>query len=304
MAGSVVTTSDGVRLRVSDTGGGGIPLILLHGWGQTAALFDGQLTGLAGARRVIAYDMRGHGLSDKPDHGYRIARLAADLRDVLDGLGIEQADLLGWSMGASVTWSYLELFGSARVRSLVIVDQPAAVIAWPWTTAERSAETGAILPIEGLSRLAASIATDESGDVVQSFVRSMFSEPVEDRLWRLVSEQIRHTPVHAAVPLLIDHATQDWTDVLGRIDVPVLVIGCEGSHVGVRSQRELAARIPGALVHVFGRDAASSHFPFLEATEAFNALVDAFLCGAASTASTRVEKRGDTRSQASRPVHV
>ncbi len=147
MAGSVVTTSDGVRLRVSDTGGGGIPLILLHGWGQTAALFDGQLTGLAGARRVIAYDMRGHGLSDKPDHGYRIARLAADLRDVLDALGIEQADLLGWSMGASVTWSYLELFGSARVRSLVIVDQPAAVIAWPWTTAERSAETGAILPM-------------------------------------------------------------------------------------------------------------------------------------------------------------
>lgn len=39
MACSVVTTSDGVRLRVSDTGGDGTPLVLLHGWGQTAALF-------------------------------------------------------------------------------------------------------------------------------------------------------------------------------------------------------------------------------------------------------------------------
>jgi pimeloyl-ACP methyl ester carboxylesterase len=304
MVGSAVTTSDGVRLRVSDTGGGGIPLVMLHGWGQTAALFQGQLSGLGDSRRVIAYDMRGHGLSDKPDHGYRIARLAADLRDVLDALGIEQADLLGWSMGASVIWSYLELFGSARVRSLVLVDQPAAVIAWPWTTAERSAETGAILPIDGLTELAASIAADANGEVVQDFVRSMFSEPVDEGVWRVVSEQIRQTPVHAAVPLLIDHAAQDWTDVLGRIDVPALVIGCEGSHVGVRSQRELAARIPGARVHVFGREAASSHFPFLEATDAFNGLVDAFLCGVARDASTGVETRGDTRSQLSRPARV
>jgi pimeloyl-ACP methyl ester carboxylesterase len=304
MVGSAVTTSDGVRLRVSDTGGGGIPLVMLHGWGQTAALFQGQLSGLEDSRRVIAYDMRGHGLSDKPDHGYRIARLAADLRDVLDALGIEQADVLGWSMGASVIWSYLELFGSARVRSLVLVDQPAAVIAWPWTTAERSAQTGAILPIDGLTRLAASIAADANGEVVQDFVRSMFSEPVDEGVWRVVSEQIRQTPVHAAVPLLIDHAAQDWTDVLGRIDVPALVIGCEGSHVGVRSQRELAARIPGARVHVFGREAASSHFPFLEATDAFNGLVDAFLCGVARDASTGVETRGDTRSQLSRPARV
>jgi pimeloyl-ACP methyl ester carboxylesterase len=304
MVGSAVTTSDGVRLRVSDTGGGGIPLVMLHGWGQTAALFQGQLSGLEDSRRVIAYDMRGHGLSDKPDHGYRIARLAADLRDVLDALGIEQADVLGWSMGASVIWSYLELFGSARVRSLVLVDQPAAVIAWPWTTAERSAQTGAILPIDGLTRLAASIAADANGEVVQDFVRSMFSEPVDEGVWRVVSEQIRQTPVHAAVPLLIDHAAQDWTDVLGRIDVPALVIGCEGSHVGVRSQRELAARIPGARVHVFGREASSSHFPFLEATDAFNGLVDAFLCDVARDASTGVETRGDTRSQLSRPARV
>lgn len=57
-------------------------------------------------------------------------------------------------------------------------------------------------------------------------------------------------------------------------------------------------------VHVFERDAVSSHFPFLEAAEAFNGVVDAFLCGMTHDASTDVEKRGDTRSQLSRPVHV
>ena len=46
-------------------------------------------------RRVIAVDMRGHGESDKPNHGYRVGRLAKDLSEVLDKLGLSSVDLLG-----------------------------------------------------------------------------------------------------------------------------------------------------------------------------------------------------------------
>jgi pimeloyl-ACP methyl ester carboxylesterase len=68
-----------------------------------------------------------------------------------------------------------------------------------------------------------------------------------------------------------------WRDVLPRIDVPTLVIGCDGSHVAPSSQRFIADQIPGAELHVFPSDVANSHFPFLENPAAFNAVVAEFL---------------------------
>ncbi|GAA3398067.1 hypothetical protein GCM10017752_59430 [Streptomyces roseoviridis] len=65
--------------------------------------------------------------------------------------------------------------------------------------------------------------------------------------------------------------------MLPRIDVPTLVIGCERSHVHPDSQRYVAERIPGARLHVFASEVASSHFPFLENPPAFNAVVEKFL---------------------------
>jgi non-heme chloroperoxidase len=70
-----VTTSDGVRLHYLEAGAGQ-PLVLIPGWSQTAAMYRHQLDGSHQSYRVIALDMRGHGESDKPTHGYRIARLA------------------------------------------------------------------------------------------------------------------------------------------------------------------------------------------------------------------------------------
>lgn len=76
---------------------------------------------LAKNARIITVDLRGHGRSDKPNHGYRIPRLAADLRDLLQELDLCNVTLLGWSVGAPVIWNYLELFGRARVCDIVVV---------------------------------------------------------------------------------------------------------------------------------------------------------------------------------------
>ena len=65
------TTRDGVELSYTDSGptdnADGIPLVMLHGWGQTQAMFRHQVEGLA--RRVVTLDQRGHGVSEKPHHG-------------------------------------------------------------------------------------------------------------------------------------------------------------------------------------------------------------------------------------------
>lgn len=271
------TTNDGVTLSYQDSGGDGVPLIMLHGWGQTQAMFKHQLSGLSAHRRVITYDQRGHGTSEKPHHGYRIARLAKDLDNLMDHLSIQQADLLGWSMGTSVIWSYMDQQGTGRIRRFVSVDQPAAVAAVPWMTAEEQADCGAIFGVDGLLALGASLNGPDGAQATTDFVRGMFSGEPDPQVWNFVAEEITSTPAYAGVPLLFDHAAQDWRDMLPRIDVPTLVIGCDGSHVNPDSQRFIADKVPDAQLHVFPVEVANSHFPFLENPEAFNAVVEQFL---------------------------
>ncbi|WP_320780584.1 alpha/beta hydrolase [Streptomyces sp. CRN 30] len=270
-----LTTNDGVRLTYRDSGGDGIPLVLLHGWGQTQEMFRHQLSGLG--RRVVTLDLRGHGRSEKPRHGYRVARLAGDVLDLVDHLGLGRFDALGWSMGASVWWSFIDRWGTGRIRRFVVVDQPAAVAAVPWMSTEEQQLSGAIFDVSGLLELAAGLAGPDGEHVRGQFVRSMFSGTPDPDLLAFVAEQIRATPAYAGVPLLFDHCAQDWRDVLPRVDVETLVIGCDGSHVDPVSQRYIADRIPRARLHVFPTDVAASHFPFLENPAAFNAVVDAFL---------------------------
>jgi pimeloyl-ACP methyl ester carboxylesterase len=279
---STFTTNDGVELAYRDTGpapdgAGAPPLVLLHGWGQTQAMFRHQVEGLADHRRVVTVDQRGHGRSDKPHHGYRIARLARDAQQLLDHLGIERADALGWSMGVSVWWSFIDQYGTDRLRRFVAVDQPAAVAAVPWMPDQARTDSGAIFDVAALLALAESLHGPQGEEATRAFVRGMFGGEPDPALWAFVQQEIKSTPAHAGVPLLWDHCAQDWRDVLPRIDIPTLVIGCDGSHVDPGSQRYIAEQVPGAELHVFGADVASSHFPFLQAPEAFNAVVGGFL---------------------------
>ncbi|MER7569087.1 alpha/beta hydrolase [Streptomyces sp. NPDC097941] len=275
-----LTTNDGTELVYRDSGGDGFPLVMLHGWGQTQEMFHHQLDGLSPARRVITLDQRGHGVSGKPHHGYRIARLARDVLELVDHLGLERFDALGWSMGVSVWWSFIDQYGTARIRRFVAVDQPAAVAAVPWMTSEEQQDSGALFDVTGLLELGAGLAGPDGERVRQDFVRSMFSGDPDPGMLAFVAEQITATPPYAAVPLLFDHCAQDWRDVLPRVDVPTLVLGCDGSHVNPRSQYFVAGRIPDAQIHVFPADVASSHFPFLENPAAFNAVVEKFLAQA------------------------
>lgn len=270
-------TTDGARLAYQDTGGEGAPLVMLHGWGQTQAMFRHQVEGLAPGRRVVTVDLRGHGKSGTPRHGYRIARLSRDVLELVDHLGLDRFDALGWSMGVSVWWSFIDQYGTGRIRRFVAVDQPAAVAAVPWMTEREQHDSGAVFDVSGLLYLGAALAGPEGDTVLADFVRGMFSGEPDPEVLAFVAEEIRSTPAHAGVPLLFDHCAQDWRDVLPRIDVPTLVIGCEGSHVHPDSQRFVAERIPGARLHVFASDVASSHFLFLENPPAFNAVVEEFL---------------------------
>jgi len=267
---------DGVRLGVQDAGRGP-PLLMLHGWAQSAAMFRYQIEAFSAVTRVIAPDLRGHGLSDKPDYGYRIASLARDVNDLLDQLGVECADMLGWSMGASVLWSFIDLFGSRRIRKLVLVDEPACVVQVPGMSAAEIADAGAIVDLAGLQGLIAGLLGPESLAVRRAFLDGMLSRHAteETRQW-LMNESLQMSPAHAAA-LLLDHATQDWRDLIPRIDVPTLVVGGESSHVNPQSQKWIASRIRSAKLAIIAAADRGSHFPFIENPSLFNRLVGEFL---------------------------
>ena len=148
---STFTTADGCDLdyHIAGSSSSERTLVLLHGWSQSRAMYDRVIPTLAEHYRVVSYDQRGHGESGHPTYGARIARLARDLDELLTHLDIEQADLAGHSMGASVLWSYLDLFGSKKVSSLIIIDQPSACTILPWLDPAEASEAGAILDFPG-----------------------------------------------------------------------------------------------------------------------------------------------------------
>jgi pimeloyl-ACP methyl ester carboxylesterase len=267
---------DGVRLNVHDAGNGH-PLVMLHGWSQSAAMFRHQTQEFGGRTRVIVPDLRGHGLSEKPSFGYRIARLARDLAVLLNELQVKSADLLGWSMGASVLWSFIDQYGSDRIRKLILVDEPACVVQLPDMSPQQVAEAGAILDLPGLHGLLAGLWGPDSLSIRRGFLDSMLSPQADEALrqW-LLSENLRMPAGHAAT-LLLNHATQDWRDLIPRIDVPTLVIGGEASHVDPRSQEWISRCIPGAKLEIISAPDRGSHFPFLENPVLFNRLVGDFL---------------------------
>jgi pimeloyl-ACP methyl ester carboxylesterase len=93
--------SDGVRLAVRDSGGGGKPVLLIHGLGFGQRSWDRVAPRLGTSSRVVTYDQRGHGASDASDD-YSRAAFNTDLETVLDQLMLEDAVLVGHSLGAVV----------------------------------------------------------------------------------------------------------------------------------------------------------------------------------------------------------
>lgn len=109
-----------VRLYIEDSGGSGRPVVLIHGWPLSAEAWEPQVDVLhAAGFRVVAYDRRGFGRSDKPESGYSYDELADDLQRVLDACGLHDVTLVGFSMGGGEVARYVGRHGESRLHSVV-----------------------------------------------------------------------------------------------------------------------------------------------------------------------------------------
>ena len=103
--------------------GSGEPLVLLHGGVAGSEIFTAMLPALAAERRVILVDLQGHGRTGEIDRPLRPELLAGDVAALIVHLGLERADVLGYSLGATVAFR-LAVEHPERVRRLILVSLP------------------------------------------------------------------------------------------------------------------------------------------------------------------------------------
>jgi pimeloyl-ACP methyl ester carboxylesterase len=115
------TTGEDVQLSYKDYGQGR-PVVLIHGWPLSKDMWEYQIDDLVNAGlRVVKYDRRGFGKSDKPWNGYDYDTFAADLHAIMEKLDLQDAVLVGFSMGGGEVVRYLSRFGSDRVSRVVLI---------------------------------------------------------------------------------------------------------------------------------------------------------------------------------------
>jgi non-heme chloroperoxidase len=119
-----ITGGGGIHLHLIEKGNPlGQPIVFIHGFSQCALAWERQLNSdLASSYRLLALDMRGHGLSDKPREGYADSRLwADDVHAVIRALHLDHPILCGWSYGPLVILDYLRHYGEDEIGGVNFV---------------------------------------------------------------------------------------------------------------------------------------------------------------------------------------
>jgi non-heme chloroperoxidase len=278
------TLADGVELAYLDCGPAVdaalpdlAPIVLIAGWSQSVAQFRYQLPTLSNRHRVLALDMRGHGESSKPLAGYRVSRLAADLREFIKGLGLSRVSFVAHSIGATVVWSYLDTYGQAGIERLVFIDEGACVVAKPTWSEEERRLRGAAMSVAEYADFYARIKAAATQEHAAELVRGLFTSGVDPAELDWVARENLKLPRQAAADLMWESSTTDWSDVFAAIRRPTLMMGAEESLFHPDSQRWIASQIPGAVVDICPAAERGSHFMFIENPERFNTVVLNFL---------------------------
>ncbi|RFA13852.1 alpha/beta hydrolase [Subtercola boreus] len=213
-------------LHVDDTGGSGRPVVLIHGWPLSGESWSEQVPAFeAAGYRVITYDRRGFGRSDKPKTGYTYDTLTEDLHTLLAELDLNDVTLVGFSMGGGEVARYFTKYGAERLHSVVFAS------AVPPFLLKGPTNPDGPLDAAQAAKMTAGLTADEDA-FYDDFTTQFFSV---DGVLKVTEEQrqealalAKQSSKIASLACMAAFAGTDFRDDLTKVSVPTLVIHGDG----------------------------------------------------------------------------
>jgi pimeloyl-ACP methyl ester carboxylesterase len=218
--------------------GDGEALLLIMGYGAYSAMWGLQIPALSQEYRVISFDNRGTGQSDKPDKPYTIKMMADDAKGLLDAIGIDSAHVCGVSMGGMIAQE-LAINYPDRVKSLIL-------------GCTFCGGAKAVPPAPEVQALLAGIGKSPVEEQVREMMPLLWTQEFIDKNPGAVEIYVAiaakyPTPPHGFVCQAHAVATHDTYERLPRITVPTLVITGDADRIiPAENSKILASRISNA----------------------------------------------------------
>jgi pimeloyl-ACP methyl ester carboxylesterase len=253
----------GLRLHAREWGDpGGPALLFIHGLSQCDLCWTKQVNGdLATAHRIVTFDIRGHGLSERPSgpEHYADSQLwADDVAAVIDQTGLEKPVVVAWSYGGYIVTDFLRAYGDAALGGINLVG--AAAILRPPTFDH----LGPGLLENAQDMCALDLATNIAA--IHRFLRACTARPLDEDQWTtalcwnmVVPPEVRGALIGREV---------DGDDALSSLSVPVLVSHGRDDAIVLPSMAEHTLDICEPAVASWYDDV--GHMPFWEAAKRFD----------------------------------
>jgi non-heme chloroperoxidase len=258
----MVVGGGGVELHAVETGNPkGRPIVFIHGFSQCGMAWSRQLTSdLADTFRLVAMDLRGHGLSGKPPESYGDSKLwADDVHAVIRALDLDHPVLCGWSYGPLVILDYIRHHGEDDIRGVNFVGG---------VTKLGSDEAASVLTPGFLGLIPGFFSTDsqESVHALTSLVRMCFARDLSDEEFYLMLGFNVSVPPYVRQGLFSRSFDND--DLLPKIRKPVLIThGGADAVVSLAVNDKQMSRISNTQMHVIAN---AGHGCFRDEPAAYN----------------------------------
>ena len=256
---------DGHNLHYWSMGRGEKALVFIHGWACDASFWQGQLGVFASAsHQVIALDLLGHGLSDKPELEYDFDVFIKGIRAVLDNAGVKEAVLCGHSLGGSLG-RFFALKDGAGIKGLVLVDG-----AFCFPPADPKAHQRWLEENRGFT---ASFKKEGYKETVRSFIFAMLGPAITPELTVRIIEGMLKTPAHVGISAMRHFPDpENWSGA--PLKLPVLAVYAKSPETTEDFRRNLRGMFPAMNYHELK---GMGHFFMMEKPGKLNSLLKDFL---------------------------
>lgn len=246
-----VASADGVPIFYRSAGSAEPAVVFVHCWGCSSDEWSDSMAALASTHRVVALDLAGHGRSGKGRAAWTVPAFAADVRAVIEHLGIQRAIVVGHSM-------------SGPIAIQVAVDVPAKVVGV--VPVDTLLDVGQAESPAEIDKFFAGMRADYRG-VVEKLVRSLFPKTADPALVdRVVKFELANDPA-ISIPVLENNWRFEVKDLFAKVQVPIVAINADLYPTNVAGNRALAPQFQAHVLEGVG------HWPMLEAPQRFHTLL-------------------------------